>query len=202
MYNMQPDVEYGISKLIEFRSRYNQQEYPRKVASNVVYLLMVIEKLVLEMDYAFQKSAILKRPKQIFSDIQIAQNEIARKVQGIISDLVPIVDTTLDKRNKILNVDMNKLRNDYISASNGDIARMENLEFSYIFYYCIQILIIHWLAYGLYGETKESGFKKLFNAPILKPIDQSNTILLFEEVSRVVIPLYYKPLRSYVETMP
>lgn len=194
MIDFEPLAKMSTNKLIEFRNRYSRNEYPKKVAMNVVYMLMIIEELLKYSENIFSDNTLTNKTR--YTDLDSAIGEIDNKTSLIVQRINETVASIFEKSNYVMHIDLARIRND-VNVALKDPARLENLEFSYVFYKCLKESVVLWLAFGLLNETRISAFSKVFDVVTTKAFEDSkNYMSFFEGAVQTIVPKYYVPLKN------
>jgi len=160
MLNMESLRESGISKLNEWRNRYDRVEYPGKVVINIFYELFGIEGVWRELSTNFSG-------EERTSDFGLAyQHVVYLKRNYQIQSLRDNLQTYLNQDKVVCGVKYSDWRNDIKLASKGSNADVIDIEYSYWYYnqYCLATL--HWAALGLMGFDKHSAFREISGGDI------------------------------------
>lgn len=195
-------VEFNIhiqdakEKLLVFRSRYSPQEYPYKIAVNVVYLLLIAEQLIDRTDFSFGKDRFSLKPE--YPNFDSAMEETLKYRPEYIAYASSNSEDTLRNKNTLMHIDLSKIRIELELAEKHDNRCLENMEYSYVFYSTLQVTLIYWLTLGLVGESRSKAFYEIFDAYVPNPfVDSSLTIPSFEQMLSIYVPKYYKKLPDY-----
>lgn len=143
----------SVVKLKEWRTRYSKKEYPEKVLINLYYNLHTTNYMWDEIVRIF-----LAREK-VFGDVVEALNSLEDRyrevqVQKINQRLLDLIRTSPI----VGGLNYNNYSADILKAQNGDNAAVEEVEYSYLFYSCIDTYILLWAAFGLTGEDQEKAY--------------------------------------------
>jgi hypothetical protein len=145
----------GITKLHEWRNRYDKREYPEKIVINIFYDIFAIEgvwneltstftgvKRASDFNTAYQNVVNLKRDYQVRS---LNQNLLL-----FIRQDKPVCDTKYSDWSEDIKL-----------ASNGDNASVVELEYSYWFYNQYGAATLMWAACGSLGLNKRQAFQQI-----------------------------------------
>ena len=133
-----------LTQLREYRQRYSKQEYPRKVAINLVYEALANQELLKEKQAFF--------PGRLFPTLpQAAQAGGMRREQHR-QAVIHRVDQTLDNGRSVGNLQVDAMRETVRKAQSGDNAAVELLEFSFVYYTAMYDCIWSWAVVGLTGS--------------------------------------------------
>jgi len=184
--------EIKTKKLFSWRERYSKKEYPYKVAFNLLYEMLVTDKMWDEIQSPYKKSSFGFKKKN-FQNFQEAHKYVIGRSNVIAkSDIIPIVHKKYKTINLIAGFNWDSTRNRVFKAQEGDNKEVKEIELAYYFYTCGIELIYAWSALGYMGWEEESAFMEL-TGMIIGGIDYSlyeSLINSFGQVSS----MFYKPL--------
>jgi hypothetical protein len=183
---------YKLKKLSTWRGRYSHQEYPYKVALNLLYDLLVVEKVWNEIQISIEMSH-LGWGNTNFHNFHEAHGYVLNRSDSIAgSSIRPIVVNEYKKRNKVANFNWASIRDRVVKAQNGNNKEIQKIELAYHYFTCGVELIYAWLALRYIGTDKETAFMELTGTSMSGIDYKSYESLLngFGKASGV----YYKPL--------
>ena len=132
-----------------WRNRYSKTEYPEKVVLNIFYRKYTIEFMMPELMKCFNNSAK-------WSDFNIGYRELktkygetaANKTNGILLELLKQTDR------QVGNTSYSIFQPLISSAKTGDKAKLEEIEYAYLYYFLTDESILLWAAFGGTGINK------------------------------------------------
>jgi len=204
--------EIRLKKLINWRKRYSNHEYPYKVALNLLYELLVVEKMWDEIQDAFKQPKTsnksndslytlyevftplsLKENKKLFDNFEDALNFVIERSNILARNVIhATVECEFVTRDMIAGFKWSTFKSRINSAQRGDNDQNHEIELAYYFYACAVELIYGWAALGYLGHSKEDSFyiltQMMFGGISYDLLD--SVIHHFGQVAT----LYYKPL--------
>lgn len=181
-----------VKKLFAWRDRYSEQEYPYKVAFNLLYEMLVVEKMWDEIQRPYNKS-LLNSGKKNFNNFQDAHKYVIDRSNIIArSDIHPIVEKKYNSLDSIAGLNWASTRNRVSKAQNGDNKEVQEIELAYYFYTCGVELIYAWSALGYLGTDQESAFMQL-TGMVMGGVDYSSYQSLLNFFGQTA-SMFYKPL--------
>jgi hypothetical protein len=184
---------FKLSKLLSWRGKYSENEYPYKVAVNLLYDLLLVEKIWTEIHNPFN-SSLLHLGNGNFKNFNEAHGYILNRIDNIAIGVRTIVISEYKYRNSVAGLDWSLVRHSVIKAQNGDNKELQEIESKFFSYTCGVELIYAWLAYGLLGLGKEEAFSEL-TGEIPEGIDYRSCQSLLSGFGKES-GIYYKPLTS------
>jgi hypothetical protein len=183
---------YQLKNLCIWRSRYSEKAYPYKVALNLLYGMLIGEKMWDEIHDSFNMS-ILGWGNSIFQNFHEAHGFVLNRSDSIAKSRIrPIVEREYKTRDSIANIDWSSIRNRVIKAQNGDNKEVQEIEADYFLFTSGVELIYAWLAFRYLGTDQESAFMELTGLQI-DDIDYSSYQSLLNSFGKASVS-YYKPL--------
>lgn len=140
-------------KKLQFRSRYSKNEYPYKIAINIVYSALTYEYLLTEvLDY--------------FKGVQVNSEEEGARViksnrEKAIIQAHPRVEQVLKTGSIVGPVDLSVIRANVRPAMNGDNEKVESLEYGFSVLRFSSSIIENWLYWGLSGDSLSDASHKV-----------------------------------------
>ncbi len=162
-----------VNQLFLWRKRYSKPEYPYKVALNLLYEMLVCERMWTEIQRPFNHllfnsdSVKFKNFQEAHKYIIDLSNEIARK------ELVQIVESEYHELDSIAGLNWRTIREHVSKAQKGDNEEVQEIELTYYFYTCGIELIYAWAALGYLGINQEIAFSSL-TGMIIGGVDYSS----------------------------
>jgi hypothetical protein len=183
---------YKLKKLNTWRSRYSEQEYPYKVALNLLYDLLVVEKVWNEIQISIEM-AHLGWGNTNFQNFHEAHGYVLNRSDSIAGSTVrPGVVKEYKTREKIANFNWASTRERVLKAQNGDNKEVQKIELAYYYFTCGVELIYAWLALRFIGTDMETAFLELTGLSI-PGIDYNLYESLLNGFGKAS-GIYYKPL--------
>ncbi len=133
-----------VIQLREYRQRYSKQEYPRKVAINLVYEALANQELLKDKQTFFQG--------QLFPSLPQAAQAGGMKRDHYRQAVIRRVEQTLDSSPSVGNLQVDAMRETVRKAQDGDNAAVELLEYSFVYYSAMYDCIWSWAVVGLTGS--------------------------------------------------
>lgn len=184
-----------INKLLSWRERYSTEEYPYKVAFNLLYEMLVVEKMWDEIQSSYKKP-LFGIGKKKFNNFKEAHKYVVDKSNVIAkSEIHPIVEKEYKSRDAIAGFNWASTRNRVLKAQKGDNKEVQEIELAYYFYTCGVELIYAWSALGYLDSNKDTAFMELTGVQI-GGVDYNSfqsLINYFGQASSI----FYKPLPSF-----
>jgi hypothetical protein len=183
---------YKLKKLCIWRNRYSLKEYPYKVALNLLYDLLVVEKVWNQLQVFIEMSQ-LGWGNTNFKNFHEAHGYVLNRSDSIAgSNIRPIVVGEFKTKDFIGNINWASTRDRVIKAQKGDNKEVQKIELAYYYYTCGVELVYAWLALRFLGADKETAFLELTGRTITGVDYNSCQSLLngFGKASR----FYYNPL--------
>ncbi|MDR3665362.1 MAG: hypothetical protein P4L35_00840 [Ignavibacteriaceae bacterium] len=183
---------YKLKKLNTWRSRYSAHEYPYKVALNLLYDLLIVEKIWDEMQVSIEMSN-LGWGKTNFKSFNEAHGYVLNRCDSVAgSKIRSIVIREYKIRDSIADFNWASTRDRVIKAQDGNNKEVQKLELAYYYFTCGVELIYAWLGLRFLGTDHEIAFSDLTGLTINGVNYKSYKSLLnsFGRASGV----YYKPL--------
>jgi len=184
--------EIKFKKLFVWRDRYSKQEYPYKVAFNLLYEMLVVEKMWdwIRIPY---KISLFSFGGKNFQNFQDAHKYIIDHSNTIAkTDIHPIVENRYKSLDFIGGFNWASTRNRVLKAQNGDNKEVQEIELAYYFYTCGIELIYAWSALGYLGTDQESAFMQL-TGMIVGGVSYSSYESLLNFFGQTA-SMFYKPL--------
>lgn len=184
-----------INKLLSWRDRYSKIEYPYKVAFNLLYEMLVVEKMWDEIKSPYMKSQF-NIDKKSFNNYQDAHKYVIDRSNIIArSDIHPIVENKYKSIDVIAGLNWAATRNRVLKSQNGDNKEVQEIELAYYFYTCGIELIYAWSALGYLGTDKESAFMQL-TGMVMGGVDYNSYQSLLNFFGQTS-SMFYKPLPNF-----
>jgi len=146
-----PYFNYAIKNLQKWRIRYSKNEYPKKVLNNTLYKLYTVNFM---WDSLINFYSLNKAP--LVSDYASARELVSDFfLKYKIEKTLPILDKLIEKKTKVAGFDVKG----YITKSENAIIYQNNefveeLEFTFIYYYIANECLFRWFALRIIKKTK------------------------------------------------
>lgn len=192
--NLLNQYEEAKSNLLLWRNRYDKTLYSEKVVQNIFYGNLTMEILCGNVSNYFNGQLDKMNFENSYKLIQNSFEKIAIEKS---QNLLPII---LKER---ANVPIGNIKYEtYIpqinKASKGDNKEVEDLEFSYIYYYLSNITVKMWCALGITRLNKIDAITNLSNA-IIETADITNYSEIENILGKLIVAPYlnsqYSPLK-------
>ena len=183
---------YKLKKLNEWRDRYSEQEYPYKVALNLLYDLLIVENIWDEIKISIEMS-FLGFGKTNFLSFHEAHGYVLNRCDSVAkSSIRTIVSREYKTRDSIANFNWSSTRNRVFKAQNGDNKEVHKIELAYYYFTCGVELIYAWLALRYLGFDQQAAFEDLTGMGI-NVVDFNSYQSLLNCFGKAANK-YYKPL--------
>ena len=170
--DLRNSLKEGSNNLLTWRSRYSKIEYPEKVVLNIFYRKYTMEFMFSEILGCFENN-IFGKPKVKWNDF----NEGFQKLKTIygstsISKTQPILLNLLTQTQRnVGNTNYGIFSPLIAEAKRGNHSKLEEIEYSYLYYLLADECVLLWGAFGGTGSTKIDAIGKL-----------SGVIIEFEDI--------------------
>jgi hypothetical protein len=152
-----------LQKLQQWRERYQDSEYPAKVAINITF-----EALVTEEEHSYYESSF---GNSHVDNLGEGVEKVRSKEKEIRDRVVTEAESTYETRRSVGSLQLNGLRSKADVATNGDNSAVEDLEFSLVYYGGVFELFTGWYAAGLCGLSREQAMVAMTGQAIRTPSD-------------------------------
>ena len=188
----------GVNNLLTWRNRYSLSEYPEKIAINIFYKKYTMEFIFPKIIDSFETD-FSGNPKVKWKDF----NEGVEKLKTTygstaISKTQPILLNLLSNTERnVGNTNYGIFETLISDAKNGNRAKLEEIEYAYLYYLLTDECILLWSALGGTGLTKIDAISKMSGLII-----ETNEIISYQQIEQI-LGLYctsvylkdnYKPL--------
>lgn len=139
----------GMNNLMTWRNRYSKTEYPEKVVLNIFYRKYTVEFMISELMRCFNNSVKWTDFNIGYRELKTKYGETAvNKTNGILLELLKQTDR------QIGNTSYSIFQPLITSAKTGDKAKLEEIEYAYLYYFLTDECILLWAAFGGTGINK------------------------------------------------
>lgn len=152
-----------LQKLQQWRERYQDSEYPAKVAINIT-----LEALVTEEEHSYYENSFGNSSAE---NLERGVEKVRSKEKEIADRVVTEAESTYETRRSVGSLQLNGLRGKADVAANGDNSAVEDLEFSLVYYGGVFELFTGWYAAGLCGLSREQAMVAMTGQAIRTPSD-------------------------------
>lgn len=182
--NLLNQYNEALSNLLLWRNRYDKTLYAEKVVQNIFYGNLTMEILCGNVSNYFDGQLEKMNFENSYKLIQNSFEKIAVEKS---QNLLPII---LKERANIPigNIKYETFVPQINKASKGDNNEVEDLEFSYIYYYLSNITVKMWCTLGITGLNKIDAITNLSNAII-----ESDDITSYSEIENILGKLIVAP---------
>jgi Ca2+/Na+ antiporter len=183
----------ALSNLLKWRNRYDKTSYAGKVVQNIFYGNLTMEILCGAIPAYFDGQLDKMNFENSYTLIQNSFEEIAIEKS---QNLLPII---LEERAyvPIGNIKYETFIPQIIKASKGDNKEVEDLEFSYIYYFLSNVTVKMWCALGISGISKIDAIANLSNV-IIETSELTNYSQIENILGKLIVAPYlnsqYSPL--------
>lgn len=176
----------GLSNLNTWRNRYSKTEYAEKVVLNIFYRKYTIEFMFPQIMKCFDNSTLTKGAVK-WNDFNagfVKMKEIYSSTAG--SETHPVLlDLLNDHKRVVGNVTYGSFLPVILESRNQNYSKVEETEFSYLYYFLIDELILLWAAFGGTGMTQIDSIS-LLSGVILK----DEKIVSYNRIEQILGQLY------------
>lgn len=167
----------GMNNLLAWRNRYSLTEYPEKVALNIFYRKYTIEFMFPEILKYFEglpkiKSDDFNEGNQKLQDFYGAT--AMNKTQPVLLNLLK------DEQRNIGNTNYSIFTKLISEAKSGNNAKLEELEYSYLYYFLTDECILLWAAFGGTGLSKIEAIGKM--SGVLIEVEEIKHYAVIEQI--------------------
>lgn len=182
--NLLKQYNEGISNLLLWRNRYDKTLYSEKVVQNIFYGNLTMEILCGDVSNYFDGQLDKMNFENSYKLIHNSFEKIAIEKS---QNLLPII---LKERANfpIGNIKYETFIPQINKASKGDNKEVEDLEFSYIYYYLSNVTVKMWCALGITGLNKIDAITKLSNTII-----ETTDLTSYSEIENILGNLIVAP---------
>jgi hypothetical protein len=157
----------GMNNLLTWRNRYSKSEYPEKVVLNIFYRKYTMEFMFPEILGCFGKN-LLGQPKTKWNDFNEGFSKLKNTYSSTaLSKTQPVLLSLLaNKERNVGNTNYGIFAPLISAAKNGDKAKLEEIEYAYLYYFLTDECILLWGAFGGTGLSKIDVIGKMSGAII------------------------------------
>jgi hypothetical protein len=163
---MRTDLRYslneGLDHLYTWRNRYSKSEYPEKVVLNIFYKKYTLEFMFPDI-IDFFKTNLFGKQKIKWSNVDEGLVELKK-----IHDTIKMTKTQPHLLNLLKDIKRPIGNTSYevfipliSAAKRGDSSKLEEIEFSYMYYLLTDVSILIWGAFGGTGLSKIDSISKM-----------------------------------------
>lgn len=152
----------GMNDLLTWRNRYSKAEYPEKVVINIFYRKYTMEFMFPEILGCFGTN-LFGKPRVSWTDFNEGYQKLSTIYDSMkTSKTLPILENLLSQKQK-------KVGNTYYEfflplitgAKNGDSSKLEEIEYSYLYYRLADECVLLWGAFGGTGLNQIDAIGKM-----------------------------------------
>lgn len=187
----------GMNNLVNWRNRYSKNEYPFKVVLNIFYRQYTMNSI-----WTSQINSSFDKFKNTEPEVLPAVRKLSVEYSNALQHFT-IGNTLVDLMNKQQDVGGLNYKNNIplISrAQHSDNKAMEEIEFTYLYYYLSNIATLIWAAFGRKGFSKIEAIAQVTGVVIEygKPIEYSDILDVLGKlcISQMMNKIY-SPLPNY-----
>jgi hypothetical protein len=196
--DLTPEYNQAVDLLITWRNRYSKVEYPFKIAVNIFYRQYTMNSIwnteLINSFYHYKgvESDVLKSFELLETAYSNASAQFAT-ANGLY-DL-------MNKNEDVGGINYKDIFPIVIKAQTGDNAAVEELEFSYLFYFLCNKATLLWAAFGRKGFSQIGAITQTTGAMVAdQPITYS---VIFAKMGQLgcaeIMNSLYTPLRNLYE---
>lgn len=139
----------GMNNLMTWRNRYSKTEYPEKVVLNIFYRKYTVDFMMPDLIKCFNNNIKWSDFTTGYRELKTKYGETAvNKTNGILLELLKQTDR------QIGNTSYSIFQPLISSAKTGDKAKLEEIEYAYLYYFLTDECILLWAAFGGTGINK------------------------------------------------
>lgn len=193
----------GINYLSTWRNRYSKSEYPEKVVMNIFYRKYTMEFMFPEIIGCYETN-FLGKPKVKWTDFNVGfaklketyGNTATSKTQSVLMNLLSQTQRNVGNTNSGIFAPL------ITEAKAGDNAKLEEIEYAYLYYLLADECVLLWGAMGGTGLTKIEAIGKMSGILIEPKEDIKNYGQVEQTLGKFCAAPYlsehYKPLTPNV----
>jgi len=192
----------GVNNLITWRNRYSKTEYPEKVVINIFYGKYTLEFMFPEILGCYELNSLGKS--------KVKWNEINEGFQKLkmfygttaVSKTQPVLLSLLTNITRnVANTNYGIYKSLITEAQNGNNAKLEEIEYAYLYYKLTDECVLLWGAFGGTGLTKIEAIGKM--SGLIIDIEEIKTYGQIEHVlgqlcAAEYLKEHYKALQSNI----
>ena len=174
-------LKEGTDNLTTWRNRYSMQEYPEKIVLNIFYRKYTMEFIFPEILECFgtnnsdQPSAKWSDFNQGFQKLKVTYGSTAvQKTQSVLLDLLK------DKERNVGNTNYGIFDPMITESKKGNHAKLEEIEYAYLYYLLADESILLWGAFGGTGLSKIDAIGKL--SSLILEVEEIKTYAQIEQI--------------------
>ena len=171
----------GMNNLMTWRNRYSISEYPEKVVLNIFYRKYTMEFMFPDI-IACYETDLLGNQKVKWSDFNEGFQKLKTSYGSTaVSKTQPILLNLLtNTQRNVGNTNYGNFASLISSAKNGNKVKLEEIEYSYLYYLLADECILLWGAFGGIGLTKIDAIGKM--SGLIIETKEINTYAQIEQV--------------------
>ena len=186
--------EQKMERLLEWRRRYSADEYPVKIAQNLLYEALTIQKMWVELKRSFS-TMNLGGKRQLFTSFDEAHNYIfVRRRQIQTHEILPFLPAAYRSTEAIPRLNFSSFRKRVDEARRGNQKTLEEIEFTYYFHTAAYEMVYAWAAAGLLGLDEGKAFHEIATG-VLSGVDFDSMDSLIGAFGQLA-SILYQPLSS------
>ena len=179
--DLRHSLNEGINLLLTWRNRYSKFDYPEKVVLNIFYRKYTMEFMFPEIVGCFENT-ILGEPKvkwmefnEGFKNLKsIYEKTAISRTQAVLINLLSEVERDVGNTNYGIFAPL------IASAQKGDIAKLEEIEYAYLYYLLTDECVLLWGALGGTGLSKIEAIGKL--SGVILEVEEIKTYPPIEQI--------------------
>ncbi|MBW6537329.1 MAG: hypothetical protein K0B11_20140 [Mariniphaga sp.] len=193
--DLSKQYDEAISNLNLWRNRYSKSEYPEKVVQNIFYGNITMEILCGDVSEYFDGMLAQMNFEDSFKLIEDSYSKIAvEKSQR----LLPVI---LKERANfpVGNIKFETFVPQIKKGSMGDNSEIEDIEFTYVYFFLSNITVRLWCALGITGKNRIDAISKL-SGVVIEALEIKTYAQIENILGKLVVAPYlnnrYVPLKS------
>ncbi len=186
----------AVNKILDWRNRYTEFEYPGKIVINMFYEIKQTEIIWEEVIKSYEKPFGGQR-KAKFNNFRDAFDYIDDKCRNIqLNKVRANLEYSLNLNPIIGILDYRVYKNIAKKASNGNIKMIEELEFTYIWHSILNIKLLFFAAGGLMGWDELESYQKTCEVQVdnISFNDFKSAMEAYNQEVAMFMKMHYKPL--------
>lgn len=187
--------DFAVNKICDWRSKYTQYEYPKKVIINMFYELAPTEILWNDVLKTYKKPFFGKR-KVYFSDFNQAFKYIWEKHRATQLAVRSTLEKDLERNPFVGILDYRGYKKMASKAANGSSELIEEIEFSYIYNSLLNSRLQFFAAGGLMGWSESETYLKTCKVEICNtPLSSFESVMkAYNQEVGQYMQMLYKPI--------
>ncbi|GAB1395876.1 hypothetical protein MASR1M65_06530 [Saprospiraceae bacterium] len=196
--DLRHSLNEGMNNLLTWRNRYSKSEYPEKVVLNIFYRKYTMEFMFPEIVGCFENN-LFGKPKVKWNDFNEGFSKLKNSYGSTaMSKTQPVLLSLLtNKERNVGNTNYGIFSPLIAAAKSGNHAKLEEIEYAYLYYLLTDECVLLWGAFGGTGMTKIETIGKL--SGVIIEVEDIKTYAPIEQIlgqfcAAAYLKDNYKPL--------